>query len=457
MNLKNDHRIYTAADIEEYLSGSMPPAKMHEIEKAALDDPFLADAIEGFEGMKEKEWRRQLITLHQHFKESSFSAKIIPLKKKAAYKWWKAAAAVLLVGGSIVTTYILSTKNDQSKENSIAQSGAMEKNNKTKNAPIVTDLLIEDHVKAKSSATALNDQSTVNVSSQSTTHTPGIKSDSNFMYKPPAPSLLQDYAKTTDGYYQKIPDDAQNRNIFLSTEREPANNALTRSNNQLYNGSNDERAREEVFHDKKLFKQQAINQNFNAQVVGPDNSPLPFANIRLKNESLETYADAKGNFRLISPDSLLNVEIKSAGYLARTYTLHSNLPYNKIMLSEDNTIRKEKISGKDVVTSAKRLPSRRATLLKDSVVNVEPVDGWDKYNTYIVNNIDLPKELTQNQLPREMEISFDVTSNGTATNIRVEKSMCKDCDEAAKRLIEQGPQWKAKKGKPAKARIRLRF
>jgi hypothetical protein len=39
---------YTAADIERYLAGKLSPAERHAMEKAALEDPFLADALEGY-------------------------------------------------------------------------------------------------------------------------------------------------------------------------------------------------------------------------------------------------------------------------------------------------------------------------------------------------------------------------------------------------------------------------
>ena len=39
---------YTAADIERYHRGVMSPSEQHELEKASLEDPFLADAIEGY-------------------------------------------------------------------------------------------------------------------------------------------------------------------------------------------------------------------------------------------------------------------------------------------------------------------------------------------------------------------------------------------------------------------------
>ena len=40
---------YTAKDIERYHSGQLSSAEMHALEKAALDDLFLADALEGYQ------------------------------------------------------------------------------------------------------------------------------------------------------------------------------------------------------------------------------------------------------------------------------------------------------------------------------------------------------------------------------------------------------------------------
>jgi hypothetical protein len=40
---------YTAADLQRYVQGKLSAREMHAMEKAALDDPFLADAMEGMQ------------------------------------------------------------------------------------------------------------------------------------------------------------------------------------------------------------------------------------------------------------------------------------------------------------------------------------------------------------------------------------------------------------------------
>ena len=57
----------------------------------------------------------------------------------------------------------------------------------------------------------------------------------------------------------------------------------------------------------------------------------------------------------------------------------------------------------------------------------------------------------------EVELSFDVRSNGSITNLRINKSMGEAYDEAAKRLIMQGPQLKVKKGKRSSASVKVKF
>jgi hypothetical protein len=150
--------------------------------------------------------------------------------------------------------------------------------------------------------------------------------------------------------------------------------------------------------------------------------------------------------------------VKSVGYQPRYYTLNSKTALNKIVLQEAAIDPKTEV----VVASskAKGTPSRKATFLKDTIINVEPADGWANYGTYISNNIDLPddigKDFTKGK--RELEVSFNVTATGAITNIKVDKSQCNGCDEeAVKRAIQQGPQWKPKNGKAGSAKIKVQF
>ncbi len=55
---------YNIIKIQRYLAGQLSPQEMHELEREALDDPFLADAIEGY-GMQNQVNHGQLSLLQQ--------------------------------------------------------------------------------------------------------------------------------------------------------------------------------------------------------------------------------------------------------------------------------------------------------------------------------------------------------------------------------------------------------
>lgn len=48
MKLTNSNREFTQTDIDNYLAGKLSHEERHEIEAQSLDDPFLADALEGY-------------------------------------------------------------------------------------------------------------------------------------------------------------------------------------------------------------------------------------------------------------------------------------------------------------------------------------------------------------------------------------------------------------------------
>lgn len=97
---------YTAIDIERYHSGRMSESEMHAIERAALQDPFLADAIEGYKltatPAKDIAELNERITRHEKRKQ----APVFTLPRLA-----KIAAMLVLVAGLGYLAYILNTND----------------------------------------------------------------------------------------------------------------------------------------------------------------------------------------------------------------------------------------------------------------------------------------------------------------------------------------------------------
>jgi hypothetical protein len=458
--MKNEENniIYTAQDIEQYLAGKLTPLQMHAMEKAALGDLLLAEAIDGYFSINSEEWKTQLGLLKHKFENNNNTARIIILPKRNN-NWIKIAAAVLLITSAATISYLLVSKKEKKQiaqnTKAIINTDSNTRQFKIPEESIVKTLPKNDFAKINKP----KQQTITNKDNVALTET--IQADSNFVYTP-ARQTAPVFAK--ENKRDILPADASPssaapvyNNTELRNTRE--NNSLSNNtNNGVINNTEYNKAKALTEKNSQLFykKEQQLNKSFIAQVISADNTPLPFANISVKSENFGTYADVKGNFRLVSTDSIITVEIKAVGYQTKSYMLQSSLAQNKIVLNEaDFTQTETTVIGYG--TGIKSKLSRNATLLKDSIVNVEPADGWDNYNTYVSNNIEIPDDILKNNLHGTVELSFDVKSNGSITNIKINRSLCDNCDEAAKRLIEQGPQWKVKNGKKSKGKVTVQF
>ena len=86
-------------------------------------------------------------------------------------------------------------------------------------------------------------------------------------------------------------------------------------------------------------KEDALNKRqrenyFNGRIRDANNNPLPFANITNTRDNVGTYADAQGRFTLVSPDSVLNVQVRSVGFENSTVQLKNNVTGNDVVLQE---------------------------------------------------------------------------------------------------------------------------
>ena len=105
---KNNSK-YSADFIRKYLDGQLSDQAMQALEKAALDDPFLADAIEGIE-----EGRKHTISFESGIADlrTKLSERINQRKRKTGIlfqlsKWQVAASLVVVIGLAVVTvTYV---------------------------------------------------------------------------------------------------------------------------------------------------------------------------------------------------------------------------------------------------------------------------------------------------------------------------------------------------------------
>lgn len=483
MEVNHNHIVYTAAEMQRYLDGNMSPLEMNAFEKAMLDDPFLAEAFEGYEASRESNWKTSLEGLRESFAAPGKGAKVVPMKQ-VRNNWWKYAAAVLVLGGGISTYFLLNKQHGNNPSDaadiasikqqvrsatapapdSVSKELAIntENNSIPKKQALVKPIISQDNIKTLPPAelTTVTTNNRQQASEEITVRERAKPTPQDIPVKKSVASTKQEENNKLDEFKTTVSESVVNgrsndKDVIANAEKRSVNPAVKapvpQNNNGYYNPGSPGSGNDAL--NKKKAEQPS--RTFLAQVLGPDNNPLPFANINITNQGFGTYADVKGNVRLFSTDSIIPVEVKSLGYQTQLVALQSNSSLNKIVLKP------EAISASEPVivgfASPKTNKYRKYAPQQDSTADAEPADGWDNYNTYVANNLELPEEVLNKNLHGEVQVSFEVKSNGAITNIKVDKSLCDDCDEIAKRLVEQGPQWKVKKGKKARARVKVQF
>lgn len=455
MSIEKKHIIYSAEDIKRYLTGGMAPADMHAIEMAALDDPLLAEAIEGYEGMEQEDWSKELLALRNQLQYSKNSP-VIPISKAPAFKWQRAAAAILVIACTVATAYIFTNKNKNEPSIVAKQDSAADSNPVAvlepafENKPSIPDVSGPTAV-AENPTVASTPNETNSTSRQLTTAGTKITTDSSFIYRP-EPAAAADFAVT-----ESARDTESREDIAVTPATKAARNNAVAS--EISNENNALSKKETADKFKNSNNANAPANNFYGQVVTPDNEPVSFANVQLPNNKKGVHTDANGRFNIATTDSVVNVTVSSMGYNAQKVTLQHARAQNTIVLQPKETQLTESIviAGNGTAKVKKLPPVADSTDEEEEDDYAAPAGGWAEYNNYLSNNLVMPGEAKRKNIHGEVEVSVQLKNNGEISRVRVAKPLCASCDAEALRLVKEGPKFEVKNNRSKKVKVKVKF
>jgi hypothetical protein len=128
--MSQDHK-YSAADFERYHSGQMSEAEMHALEKAALKDSFLADALEGYAYTVTA--KEDINELKQKLFAKREKKNVFAIMAKQN-KWMRIAALFILIAGIGYLAYQL---NFNKRDSMLARKENRSELKETTKPPIV--------------------------------------------------------------------------------------------------------------------------------------------------------------------------------------------------------------------------------------------------------------------------------------------------------------------------------
>jgi hypothetical protein len=112
--MKENQEKYNASDFARYHSGTMPPDEMHALEKAALEDPFLADALDGYAFSKKPE--KELDEIRIQLDEKRKQKRAFNIFALSSGAWWRIAAMFIVIAGAGYFFFFINSQ----KENSLS-------------------------------------------------------------------------------------------------------------------------------------------------------------------------------------------------------------------------------------------------------------------------------------------------------------------------------------------------
>jgi hypothetical protein len=429
----NSHISYTVEDIERYLNGGMSSKEMHAMEKAALQDPFLADAIEGFS-------EATMLQSHQHLNEITAllqkdkeEAKVVTMPMKS-FQWWRVAAMIIVVAGVGLFSWYLIGMNKPST--TVNEATALNE----KIAPIVKDSN-SNSVQRDTANNFIAQQSTTQQLASANAESKEMKdAEKRIAFNRRAEKEDVAVLKNTDAYTATTIDTvhfnfktAPGLQISKAKPDSVSENTFTSLQGRVAGVS--------------MMNKNAMNR-FSGIVLDNNKQPVPGALVNLNNKRV-AITDNKGYFQTYAPDSSLQVSVSSVGYETAKANLATGFA-NKITLAPSTQSLSEV-----VVTGygAKKKAQAKSEALSNASDTSFPSGGWESFQQYVYSKMNIPYDTANNDLVMHgvVEIEFSIDEEGNPYNFKIVKSMGKENDEKAVNAIKNGPRWitskKNKKGK----------
>lgn len=457
MATDNNIKIFTAADIEKYHKGMLTPAQMHFLEKAALDDPFLADALEGY-AVAGVNTNIDLAELKKRLSEKTVGVKIISINQgnRTKFAWIKVAAAIVVIGGAVlVANQFLFTKKSNDR---IAQAETAKKDeikiidsSASSVVPVSADTNTKGTPPASKGVQSNKKTAADNVIKETNGSGTAAKKEVTVIVTNQPPVVKELAVNETSKQEIKTAGSAKKYQKQVAAQEEKDKDVAAGQAVLSEDGLKKNRS---VSSGRKADEQSRnfISNTFRGLITDADNIGVPFANVTNPQDNVGTYSDARGYFNLTYPDTVLNVQVRSIGFENNNVQLRNNIPTNKVILQDDRSL------SEIVINSQKPNAAARSRESNIKMVESEPTDGWNNYDSYLANNLKAPEDFKNKQVNKtEVAVSFEVDKMGDPTNFKIEKSLCATCDKEAIRLIKEGPKWKRPAGKKARTKVIINF
>ena len=401
----------------DYIRGLRKGKEAHRLEKESMQDPFLADAMDGYnqvEGNHEQRIEKLRMQVSAH-----------SAKKKSTYAiTWSIAACLIIRFG--ISSYFLFLKKSMTDEVFIAEES-------------VSIKLAEP---AAPPTPAIPATPTVPATPQKeiALATTKVKTDST-----PISEITARQADKKDMIAEiqttSQPQGAPVAAVPMMEEVSEETAALQEvvATIDTFESESDKKM--------KLAKVATIlpqNNMIKGRVTDGKGEPLIGASVTYKGTNIGTITNMNGEFSLVKKDDKKRLTAEYIGYdpveiqvdTSRTMLIAMN--ENKQALNEVVVVGYGAKKNKKSTTLGSDAKVKEQT---EKEITPQPVIGKRSYQKYLKEHLVRPTDEKCAQVKGKVVLTFLINKEGRPFYIKVKESLCESADKEAIRLIQEGPDW----------------
>ena len=362
----------------DYIRGLRKGKEAHRLEKESMQDPFLADAMDGYnqvEGNHEQRIEKLRMQVSAH-----------SAKKKNTYAITWSIAACLVIGFGI-SSYFLFLKKSMTDEVFIA----------------------EESVPAKLPETTTPATPT-NPATPAAPVTP--RADKKEMSASAVIEPMMEEALEQTAELQEVAA-TMDTSESVSDKKMRMAKVVTPPNSNIIQG----------------------------KVTDEKGEPIIGASVAYKGTNIGTITNMNGEFSLVKKEGKKQLTAQFIGYDPVEIPVDTSQTMLIAMNENKQTLNEVVVVGYRTNKNKKSTTVVTAKEQADKDITPQPVIGKRKYQKYLKENLVRPTDEKCAQVKGKVVLTFLVNKEGRPFYIKVKESLCESSDKEAIRLIQEGPDW----------------
>ena len=401
----------------DYIRGLRKGKEAHRLEKESMQDPFLADAMDGYnqvEGNHEQRIEKLRMQVSAH-----------SAKKKNTYAITWSIAACLIIGFGI-SSYFLFLKKSMTDEVFIAEESVSTKLAEPA-APPTPAIPATPTVPATPQKEIALATTKVKTDSTPISEITARQADKKDMI-----AKIQTTSQPQGAPVAAVP-------MMEEVSEETAALQEVVATIDTFESESDKKM--------KMAKVATIlpqNNMIKGRVTDGKGEPLIGASVTYKGTNIGTITNMNGEFSLVKKDDKKRLTAEYIGYdpveiqvdTSRTMLIAMN--ENKQTLNEVVVVGYGAKKNKKSTTLGSDAKVKEQT---EKEITLQPVIGKRSYQKYLKEHLVRPTDEKCAQVKGKVVLTFLINKEGRPFYIKVKESLCESADKEAIRLIQEGPDW----------------